>query len=42
LIEKSNFALQDRGNKEQARTHANIARRHAVSALAAGDGAHSG
>ncbi len=30
--------LHDRGDKEQAQTHANIARRHAVCALAAGDG----
>jgi TFIIF-interacting CTD phosphatase-like protein len=29
--------LHDRGDKEQAQTHANIARRHAVSALAAGE-----
>lgn len=30
--------LQDRGDKEQAQTHANIARRHAICALAACDG----
>ena len=29
--------LHDRGDKEQAQAHANIARRHAVRALAAGD-----
>jgi hypothetical protein len=30
--------LHDRGDKDQAQTHANIARRHAISALAACDG----